>query len=126
MRQFTHPLSFNLRVIPGVTAMFAQGELPQRLAEAKAHGFSGVEAAAPEQPDTLRRMLDDHDMTFVCMSVGRGPEPGDAFGMAALPARRAAFRSALLEGIACASALSCRMIHVVGGLVPPEQREACR
>ena len=127
MNQPSNPLSFNLGLIPGVTSLFAEGELPQRLASARAHGFTGVEGSAPADPGMLRRLLEDHGMQFVCMSLGRGSTEAEALGTAALPGRQAVFREALLRGIDAAAAMSCTRIHPLGGLVPPqEDRATCQ
>lgn len=118
-------LSFNLRLIPGVTTMFPEGTLPERLALARRHGFSGIEGAVPEDPAGLRRALEAEGMRCLCLSLGRGLTEAESFGIAALPGREAAFRDAVLRGIEAASALSCPLIHPVGGLVADHQRSDC-
>lgn len=121
-----HPrLSFNLRLIPGVTMMFPEGDFGQRLATARSHGFRGVEGGIPENVSELRRALEAEGMFYVCLSAGRGPAEADAFGMAAIPGREAAFKDEIRKGIEAASALGCSMIHAVGGLVPDDARDQC-
>lgn len=115
-------LSFNLRLIPGVTMMFPGESVPERLALARQHGFSGVEGTVPENPLALRHALEAEGMRCVCLSLGRGNTEAEALGIAALPGREAAFRDAILRGIEAASILSCSLIHPVGGLVAPSER----
>ncbi len=105
--------------------MFPDGDMGERLATARLHGFSGVEGGIPENASEMRRALDAEGMSFVCLSAGRGAAEADAFGMAAIPGREAAFRDEIRKGIDAASILGCPMIHAVGGLVPDDARQTC-
>jgi hydroxypyruvate isomerase len=119
------PLSFNLRIVPGVAALFTKGALSQRLAAARARGFTGIDGVVPEDPRQLAQLLHDNDMQFVCMPVGRGSAPEEALGLAALPGRQEAFRDRLLRDLEIAASLASGMVHVLGGLVADEARPRC-
>jgi len=116
-------LSFNLRLVPDVTMMFPDGDLRERLALARKSGFSAVEGGVPDKPRELKNALAAEGMSFLCMSAGRGRDEADAMGLAAIPGRQEAFRESILEGIAAASELSCRIMHAVGGLVQDGERD---
>jgi hydroxypyruvate isomerase len=119
-------LSFNLAIVPGVTAMFPGADLEGRLATARAHGFSGVEGAVPADPVGMGQLLARNDMQHVCMSFARGrPEAGE-LGIAALPGREKEFRQELRRAIDAARVLRCGLIHPLGGLVPPGEADSCR
>ncbi|QHE85512.1 TIM barrel protein [Hydrogenophaga sp. BPS33] len=115
-------LSFNLGIVPGVTAMFDAPTLPQRLDAARASGFTGVEGAIPADPVAMRRLLDERGMHFVCLSFARGRTEQGELGIAALPDRGEAFQASLSDVLDAAEVLGCSMVHPVAGLVSEAAR----
>jgi hydroxypyruvate isomerase len=119
-------LSFSLSNTPGVSAVFAEWAMPERLAHAREMGFRGIEAGIPENPAALRAALDALGMTFVCLSCARGEQQRDELGLAGLPDRRSDFRDEFERAIEIATALGCTRLHPLAGLLPQgSQRERC-
>ncbi|KUH69814.1 hypothetical protein AU184_08800 [Mycolicibacterium novocastrense] len=111
-------LSFNLAIMPEVTALFADDDLSVRLATARAHGFTGIEGQVPKNLDAKRVLLQEHQMQYACMSFARGNTAAGELGVTALPGREDEFKGELNTAIRAAVALGCPMIHPMAGRVP--------
>lgn len=110
-------LSFNLGVAPGISRMFAEWSYPERLVQARACGFGGVEGLAPERPAEFRTMLDALGMSFVCMGFARGAPDRGELGLAGLADRSSEFRDEVARAIDIAQTLGCTRLHPHAGQV---------
>ncbi len=119
-------LSFNLGIVPGVTAMFDVPDLRERLDTASSFGFSGVEGPVPASPSEMRQLLDERDMQFVCLSFARGRMEQGELGVACALGRRREFRDELRKVLDAAQSLGCRMVHPLAGRVASEARAQAR
>lgn len=120
------PLSFNLAIVPGVTAMFNLASLPERLDLARSCGFSGVEGPVPSDLSALRKLLDERSMRYVCLSFARGRVDQGELGITALRQRTGEFREELHKVLEAAQELGCRMIHPLAGRVAGHERASAR
>lgn len=98
------------------------GELPflDRFAAAKAAGFAGVEYLFPYDFDKadLREQLDEHGLTQVLHNLPAGNWAGGERGIAILPERVDEFRDGVGRAIDYATALDCRQLNCLVGIVP--------
>jgi hydroxypyruvate isomerase len=98
-------------------------ELPflDRFEAAARAGFRGVEAQVPyHQPAAeLVARLRDNDLEMVLLDTPQGDWDAGERGLASLPGREAEFRDGVALAIDYASALGCRTVHVIAGVVPP-------
>lgn len=111
-------LSFSLAVSPGISALFAEWPMPERLARARACGFDGIEGPPPSDPAALRASLDALGMSFSCMSFARGAAERGELGIACLAGRSQDFKDELARTIDTAAMLGCKQLHPMAGLVP--------
>ncbi len=104
------------------------GEFPfvERIAAAAADGFHGVECQFPYEvaPKVLARALRDANVQMVLINTPPGDMSQGDRGLAVDPARKPAFRSALLQSIEYAVALDVPHIHVMAGVVPAHAEAA--
>lgn len=106
------------RLAANITLLFNEVDFLDRFAAAAAAGFSGVELLFPYAwpADAIQTRLTDAGLELALFNLRPGDwERGDR-GLAALPARREAFRAALDEALDYAEALACRRLHVMAGL----------
>lgn len=111
-------LSFSLAVSPGISALFTEWPMPERLARARDCGFDGVEGPPPDDPAALRASLDALGMSFTCMSFARGAGERGELGIMCLPGRSQDFKDELARAIDTAATLGCTRLHPMAGLVP--------
>jgi hydroxypyruvate isomerase len=102
---------------------FLFGEVPflDRFEAAARAGFTGVEYASPYDypaPD-LRTRLKAAGLTQVLINSPAGNRAAGERGMACLPERVAAFRDSVDRALDYATALDCKLVHVMAG-VPPQ------
>jgi len=120
-------LSFNLAVSPGISALFAEWPMPERLARARDCGFAGVEGPPPDDPSALRASLDALDMSFTCMSFARDDSGRGELGITCLAGRAQDFKDELARAVDTAVALGCTRLHPMAGLVPdPSEFARCK
>lgn len=97
-------------------------ELPflDRFAAAARAGFRGVEAQVPYHYPAaeLARRLRDNALEMVLLDTAQGDWDAGERGLAALPGREDEFRDGVAQAIAYATALNCRTVHVIAGVVP--------
>lgn len=88
----------------------------ERFAAARADGFTAVELLQPHRHDALalQRALQGLDLALINAPAGDW-DAGER-GLAALPGREAAFRAACLQGMALATQLGARCLHLLSGL----------
>lgn len=99
------------------------GELPfmDRFAAAAADGFRAVEYLFPYdfEAAALRDALVQHGLSQALFNAPPGDFAGGERGLACLAGREDEFRRALLDkALPYATAIGCRRLHVMAGLVP--------
>ncbi|MDQ8703844.1 hydroxypyruvate isomerase family protein [Streptomyces sp. LHD-70] len=120
------------RFAANLSMMYTEHPFLDRFAAAAADGFEGVEYLFPydHDPAELRRLLDRHGLRQVLFNAPPGDWDAGERGLASLPGREAELRAGIDRALEYASALGCRQVHVMAGLVPrdatPEQRAAHR
>jgi 2-dehydrotetronate isomerase len=110
-----------------IAFLFADRPFLKRITAAKEAGFERVECHFPyEHPvEELREHLDRAGVQLTGLNTAPGPSPED-WGLAGVPGREAAFREGFEQALAYATSLSASVIHVMAGIVPPEERAAAR
>lgn len=101
--------------------LFTDRPIERRFEAARRSGFRAVEHPAPYllPAQAVAAQLKAHGLTFVQLAaVGEG-RSGEK-GLAGLPGREADFRVALDRALEYASAIGCRMVHAMSGVVSAE------
>jgi hydroxypyruvate isomerase len=113
------------RFTANIAFLFTEHPFLQRFAAAKAAGFDRVECHEPyEFPvAALREQLATAGVALTGLNTPRGGRAGD-FGLAGVPGREAEFRRAIEQAAEYALALGVGMIHVMAGIVSPQERGA--
>jgi hydroxypyruvate isomerase len=97
-------------------------ELPilERLGAAAEAGFRHIEILRPDEldRDALVAELRRHQLDLVLFNTQRGPFPDD-LGTLAVPGREVAFRDTIDAALDLAAATGTKLLHVIGGAVPP-------
>jgi 2-dehydrotetronate isomerase len=108
-------LSANLRYL------FQELPLFDRFSAAAAMGFKAVEYPFPygEEPSRLKRALDENQLRLVLINAPPGDWQGGDRGLAGVPGRESEFRKSIEEAIYYATALDCRNVHIMAGLLMP-------
>lgn len=112
-----------LRFAANLSLLYPQLDLLSRFAAAAADGFAAVECQFPyaHPAAELAARLQAHGLQQVLINAPPGDWAAGERGLASLPARRAAFRHALLtQALPYAQALGCTRLHVMAGLVQPD------
>ena len=103
---------------------FLFGEMPflDRFDAAARAGFVGVEYASPyDYPAAeLRTRLKAAGLTQVLINSPAGNRAAGERGMACIPERAAVFRDSIHQALDYATALDCKLVHVMGGAPPRE------
>jgi hydroxypyruvate isomerase len=109
------------RFAANLSMMFNEVPFLDRFAAARKAGFEGVEFLFPyEYPAAeLRSRLKGEGLTQALFNLPPGDWAAGERGMASLPGRQAEFREAVKRGLDYASALECRLVHCMAGIVPP-------
>lgn len=118
MPQFTANISF----------MFAERAFLDRIAAAGAAGFRAVECHFPyEHPiPTLRKALGKAGVRLTGINTAPGDLAAGDWGLACDPRRRALFRAGVKQALKYATALDVPTIHVMAGMVKPDERKKAR
>ena len=102
-----------MKLIANISMMFTEVALAQRLDQARAAGFEGVEIQFPDDADIapLQAAIRDTGLPVVLINVPRGP--GDAVGLASLPGEEPAFARAVETCARQAKALGARKVNAI-------------
>src|SRR5271169_3731917 len=84
-------------------------------------GFTGVEYASPYEysATVLRARLNAAGLSQILINSPAGNRAAGERGMACLPGRVPAFRDGVAQALDYATALDCKLVHVMAG-VPPQ------
>lgn len=104
--------------------LFEELGYEDRAAAAAEHGFSAVEdpAAWRYPAEFWRNVKAETGLGLSQFGLRAGNRAAGEKGIAALPDRRSEFREALSDGLAFVDATGCRLIHVMSGVIPPDER----
>ncbi len=105
-----------------IAFLFPDRPFLDRIDAAKAAGFDKVECHFPyEFPiAVLRERLDRAGVRM----TGLNTAPGKTWGLAGVPGREVEFRAVFEQAVDYASALRASVIHVMAGVVPPDEKPA--
>src|SRR5437762_572217 len=114
------------RLAANLTMMFTELPFLERFAAAAKAGFTGVEYLFPYEHDkgALRRQLDAHGLTQVLHNLPAGNWAAGERGIGCHPNRHQEFESGVAQAIEYATALGCRQVNCLAGIVPPGVTEA--
>ena len=108
----------------GANIGFLFPELPflDRFEAAARAGFSGVEYAAPyDYPAAeLRSRLQANGLRQVLINSPAGNRAAGERGFACLPGRQGTFRDSVQQALDYATALDCKLVHVMAGVPPAD------
>jgi hydroxypyruvate isomerase len=114
------------RFAANLAYLFTERPFMQRFGAAAAAGFTAVELQFPydHPPSGVKAELERHGLTMLGVNSPPGnPGSGD-FGLAAVPGREGEFFALFRQALDYVIAIGGRQIHVLSGIVPPEQRPA--
>lgn len=117
------------RLAANLSMMYAEHPFLDRFKAAADDGFAGVEFLFPYEfaAADLKARLADHGLTQALFNAPPGDWEAGERGIASLPGREDEFRRGLDRALEYAAALGCRRLHVMAGLIRPDQdREAHR
>jgi len=100
--------------------MFNEVPFLDRFAAARKAGFTGVEFLFPYDfpAAEIRARLNGEGLNQVLFNMPPGDWAKGERGMASLPGRQAEFQESVKKALDYASALECRQIHCMAGLLP--------
>lgn len=109
-----------LRFSANLSLLFTELPLLERFAAARAAGFDAVEIQFPYEADidSLRKALRKSDLELVLINVPAGDLMQGGDGLAGIPGREDAFRSAVEDARCYAEALGVSCINVLSGRQP--------
>lgn len=115
------------RIAANISYLFTERPFLERFAAAAACGFKAVEMHFPYEHPTalLRDLVQRHGLAAILLNTPMGGREGD-FGLAAVPGRQDDFRRGLELALTYAGALGAGLIHVMSGVVRPDQRVQAR
>jgi 2-dehydrotetronate isomerase len=118
MPQFTANISF----------MFAERPFIDRIAAAGAAGFPAVECHFPYEHSipVLRKALAKAGVRLTGINTAPGDLAAGDWGLACDPKRRTLFRAGVKQALKYAAALDVPTVHVMAGMVKPEERKKAR
>lgn len=106
-----------------LSLMYGEHSFLDRFAAAGADGFKAVECQFPydDPAAAIRARLDDAGLQQILINAPPGAPEDGGRGLACRPDRQAAFRTSLAVAIERAEALACPRIHVMAGLMRPDE-----
>jgi 2-dehydrotetronate isomerase len=116
------------RFTANIAFLFPELPFLDRIDAAKAAGFDKVECHFPyEFPiEVLRDRLVGAGVQLTGLNTQPGDRARGEFGFAGVPGREEQFRRDFADALRYATALSASIIHVMAGVVAPDQRVAAR
>ncbi len=114
------------RFSANIAFLFDDVPFLERFGRAAAAGFRAVEFHFPydHPPEAIRAELDRHRLSVTGLNTAPGNLAAGEFGLGALPGRERDFDRHFEAALAYALALDCPAIHVLSGVVRPEDRQA--
>ncbi len=108
------------RLCANLGFLFCEVPFLDRFAAAARAGFAGVEFASPYEYDAaeLRTRLDDNGLTQVLINTFPGNRAAGERGFACVPGKTAEFRASIDQALDYATALGCKLVHLLGGMPP--------
>ncbi|MBB3318235.1 MULTISPECIES: hydroxypyruvate isomerase [unclassified Rhizobium] len=108
------------RFAANLTMLFNEVPFLERFSHAAKAGFEGVEFLFPYDFDkeTLRSALTRHGLTQVLHNLPAGNWAAGERGIAILPDRMDEFRRGVASAIDYATALGCRQVNCLSGIIP--------
>jgi hydroxypyruvate isomerase len=109
------------RFAANLTMLFNETAFLDRFAAAARAGFGGVEYLFPYEyePHRLRALLDEHQLIQVLHNLPAGNWPAGERGIACHPDRTREFAAGVEQAIDYATALGCKQVNCLAGIVPP-------
>jgi 2-dehydrotetronate isomerase len=116
------------RFTANIAFLFAERPFLDRIDAARAAGFDRVECHFPyEFPvEVLRDRLAAAGVRLTGLNTQPGDRASGEFGFAGVPGREDQARRDFAQALVYATALGAPLIHVMAGVVSPEQRAAAR
>ena len=110
------------RFAANLSRMFNEHPFLDRFDAAAKAGFTGVEFLFPyDYPAAeLKSRLAANGLTQALFNMPPGDWAGGERGLAALPGRQAQFRDSVQLALDYATALGCKLVHCMAGIVPAE------
>jgi len=114
------------RFAANLSMMYTEVDFPARFAAAAKDGFTGVEYLFPYDYPALqlRELLDADNLQQVLFNAPPGNWAAGERGLASLPGREDEFKRGFDQALEYARVLGNRHIHVMAGLIQPEQDSA--
>jgi len=114
------------RLAANLTMMYTEHPFLDRYAAAARDGFSGVEFLFPYEfaAAELKSRLEEHGLTQALFNAPPGDWAAGERGIASLPGREGEFERGFDQALEYAAALGNRSLHVMAGLIRPEQDRA--
>lgn len=112
------------RFAANLSMLYTELYFLDRFSAAARDGFQAVEFLFPYAfaPEELAARLQEHGLQQVLFNAPPGDWEAGERGLACLPGREAEFRAGIQQALAYAQALACSLIHVMAGVLPPNQR----
>ena len=109
-----------LKLAANLSMMFNETHFLDRFALAAQSGFKAVEFLFPYDfaASELRARLDDNGLTQALFNMPPGDWAAGERGIASLPGREQEFRDGVKKALDYATALNCRLVHVMAGIPP--------
>ena len=110
------------RFAANLSMMFNEHPFLDRFDAAAKAGFTGVEFLFPyEYPAAeLKRRLSANGLTQALFNMPPGDWAKGERGLAALPGRQTQFRDSVKLALDYATALGCKLVHCMAGIVPAD------
>jgi hydroxypyruvate isomerase len=114
------------RIAANLGYLFTERPFLERFGAAALAGFSAVELqfVYDQSPSAVKAEIVRHGLTLLGINTPPGQVSGGEFGLAAVPGREAEFTSLFQKALDYAVAIGARQIHVLSGIVTPDQRPA--
>jgi hydroxypyruvate isomerase len=114
------------RLAANLSMMYTEHPFLERFSAAAGDGFTGVEFLFPYEVAAaeIKSRLDAHGLTQALFNAPPGDWAAGERGIASLPGREDEFRRGLDQALEYAAVLGNRHLHVMAGLIRPEQDRA--